>query len=103
MPSKAGKPVESKEKELSLANPGSFANGKNCFHCGSIEHMKNRCPKYKENEGVKCIYPGFTAYGHRKENCWEDPTNAHNGCPGWVSRSKKSDDEVQGGLVKIFL
>ena len=46
--SEAGKSTETKEKELSLANPGSFANGKKCFLCGSPEHMKYQCPKYKE-------------------------------------------------------
>ena len=45
--SEAGKSAETKEKELSLANPGSNANGKKCFLCGSTEHMKYQCPKYK--------------------------------------------------------
>ena len=99
----AGKTAEMKEKELSLANPGSFANGKKCFLCGSTEHMKHQCPKYKEDKGVKCTYPGCTAYGHRKEDCWEGPKNSHKRCPGWVSRIKKPDGEAQGGLVEMFL
>jgi len=98
----AGKTAEMKEKELSLANPGSFAKSNKCFLCGSIEHMKHRCPKYKEDKGVKCAYPGCTVYGHRKEDCWEDPKNAHKRCPGWVSRIKKPNGEAQCGLVNIF-
>jgi len=101
--SEAGKTAETKEKELSLANPGSNANGKKCFLCGSTEHMKYQCPKYKETKGVKCTYPGCTAYGHKKEDCWEDPKNAHKRCAGWVSRIKTSGGEAQGGLVEIFL
>ena len=33
--SKAGKTAQMKEKEFNLANTGSFANGTNCFLCGT--------------------------------------------------------------------
>ena len=72
----AGKTAELKEKELSLANPGSFANGKKCFLCGSIEHMKYQCPKFKADKGVRCTYLECTAHGHRREDCWEDSNYA---------------------------
>jgi hypothetical protein len=39
--SRAGKDADLKEKELSLADLGPFANGKNLFHYGSTEHMKH--------------------------------------------------------------
>ena len=53
----AGKDAEMKEKELRLANPGSNANGKKCFLCGSTEHMKYQCPKYKETKGLSVPIP----------------------------------------------
>ena len=48
----AGKDADLKEKELSVADPGSFARGKRCFHCGFSEHMKYQCPKCKARKGV---------------------------------------------------
>ena len=67
--SNVAKTSELKEKELSLANPGSFANEKKCFLCGSTEHMKYQCPKFKADEGVKCTYPEYTVYRHGREAC----------------------------------
>ena len=92
----AGKDAEFKEKELNLANPRSFANGKTCFYCGSIDHMRCQCPKSKAGKGrVECTYPVCPAYGHRREDCWEYPKNANKKCSGWVSGIKKPDGEAE--------
>ena len=90
------------KKELILANPESFANGKTRFLCGSTEHMKYPCLKFKADQGDNCTYSKYPAYKHRSEECWEDPKNTRKRCPGQVSRIKKADAEAQGGLLKIF-
>ena len=47
----AGKDAEFKEKDVHLTNPRSFTSGKTCFYCGSTEHLKYQCSKFKAGKG----------------------------------------------------
>jgi hypothetical protein len=55
--SNTGEEYDLKEKELSLANPRYFGEGKKYFHSGATYHTNYQYPNFKAYKWVKCDYP----------------------------------------------